>query len=122
MTTVGGASAMGDEELCGRYRSQMVRTVAKQGPRTGQPLWRCSDFDCPEIVNIDESAATPLAPVAGESAQARNERERSAAHDRIRYAARFMFGIGGRGVYWVTSAFLPFPPYPPRSSFSRSST
>jgi len=60
----------------------MVRAIAKSGPREGQPLWRCSDFNCPTLINIDASDATPSAPVAGQSAQAQFERERA------RYAAR----------------------------------
>lgn len=62
----------------------MVRAVAKVGSRAGQPLWRCSDFSCPEIVNIDEGDITPRTPAAGESAQARFERERAAFRERAK--------------------------------------
>lgn len=62
----------------------MVRAVAKVGPRTGRPLWRCSDFSCPEIVNIDEGDITPHRPAAGESAQAQFERERTAFRERMK--------------------------------------
>jgi hypothetical protein len=62
----------------------MVRAVAKVGPRTGQPLWRCSDFSCPEIVNIDEGDITPRRPAAGESAQAQFERDRAAFRERAK--------------------------------------
>jgi hypothetical protein len=63
----------------------MVRAVAKVGPRTGQPLWRCSDFSCPEIVNIDEGDITPRKPAAGESAQAQFERDRAAFRERAKH-------------------------------------
>jgi len=62
----------------------MVRAVAKVGPRTGQPLWRCSDFSCPELVNIDEGDITPRRPTAGESAQAQFERQRAAFRERAK--------------------------------------
>ena len=62
----------------------MVRAVAKVGPRAGQPLWRCSDFSCPELVNIDEGDITPRQPAAGESAQAQFERERAAFRERAK--------------------------------------
>ncbi len=40
------------------------------------------------------------------------ERERAAAHERIRLGAPFLFGIGGLGSllgFWTTSMFLPAP-------------
>ena len=64
----------------------MVRAVAKSGPRAGQPLWRCSDFDCRSFINIDEADVTPPAPVAGESAQAQFERERTAHREQLKRA------------------------------------
>lgn len=79
---------------CPRCSSAMVRSVAKVGPRTGQPLWRCSDFDCPTLINIDESDATPQAPTAGESAQAQFERERLARTERVRRLAPFLAAAG----------------------------
>ncbi len=71
----------------------MVRATAKSGPRIGQPLWRCSDFSCPMLINIDESEATPRAPVAGESAQARFERERLARTERARRLAPLLAAV-----------------------------
>lgn len=62
----------------------MVRAVAKQGQWAGQPLWRCSDFGCPTFINIDADDVTPPAPVAGQSAQARFEQERSAYRERAK--------------------------------------
>lgn len=72
----------------------MARAIAKTGPRTGQPLWRCSDFSCPTFINIDESDATSVAPVAGESAQARYERERLARTQRLLRGAPFLAAVG----------------------------
>jgi hypothetical protein len=93
----------------------MVRTVASKGPRVGKPLWRCSDYSCPILINIDdETVETPAAPVAGESAQARYERERKEAHARIRLGAPMLFGLGGLlslMVFWAVSGILPRP-YP----------
>ena len=82
------------ERSCPRCDSPMVRTVAKTGPREGQPLWRCSDFACPILINIDDGDVTPHLPVAGESAQAQFERERAAHADRIRHVATLMAGLG----------------------------
>ena len=78
---------------CPKCGSPMVRATAKSGPRIGQPLWRCSDFTCPTLINIDESDATPPAPVAGESAQARFERERLARTERIHRLAPFLASV-----------------------------
>lgn len=72
----------------------MVRTVAKSGPRIGQPLWRCSDFDCRTMINIDESVEAPRAPAAGESAQAQFERERHARTERLFRVAPFLAAAG----------------------------
>jgi hypothetical protein len=72
----------------------MVRATAKTGPRAGQPLWRCSDFSCPTLINIDQTDVTPAAPVAGDSAQARFERERAAQTDKVKRAALFLASVG----------------------------
>jgi hypothetical protein len=81
----------------------MVRTVAKVGRRAGPPLWRCSDFSCPEIVNIDEGDITPRTPAAGESAQAQFERERAAFRER----AKQMFVVfAALPVLFATIGFL----------------
>ncbi len=79
---------------CPRCGSPMVRAIAKTGPRTGQPLWRCSDFSCPSLINIDETDATPVAPVAGESAQARFERERLVRTQRLLRGAPLLAAVG----------------------------
>jgi hypothetical protein len=86
-TPVGGQS-------CPRCGSPMVRAIAKTGPRAGQPLWRCSDFDCPILINIEEGDVTPPVPVAGESAQAQFERERSAYTERLQRAAMLLTAVG----------------------------
>lgn len=72
----------------------MVRAVAKVGPRTGQHLWRCSDFSCPTLIDINDGEVTPSAPVAGESAQAQFERERSAHTERVQRAALLLAALG----------------------------
>jgi Nuclease-related domain len=97
--------------ICG---SPMVRTVARQGPREGLPLWRCSDLECRGLVNIDGSLTPAAPPLPGESAQARFERERAARNDRIRLAAPFLAGVAVLASalsFWVTSVWLgwPFP-------------
>jgi hypothetical protein len=79
---------------CPRCGSPMVRAIAKTGSRTGQPLWRCSDFSCPSLINIDETDATPVAPVAGESAQARFERERLVRTQRLLRGAPLLAAVG----------------------------
>jgi hypothetical protein len=87
----------------------MVRATAKTGPRVGQPLWRCSDFTCPTLININESDATPVAPVPGESAQARFERERAAHTERIKRAAVFLAAVGvllAAGGFFVAAMFV----------------
>lgn len=95
---------------CSRCGSPMVRAVAKFGPHAGQPLWRCSDFSCPEIVNIDEDDVTPRRPAAGESAQAHFERERAAFRERAKQivtavvALPALFGgIGFLAAVWVSA-------------------
>jgi hypothetical protein len=88
----------------------MVRAIAKTGPRTGQPLWRCSDFSCPTLINIDESDATPVAPAAGESAQARFERERLAGTERLRRGAPVLAAVGT--LLAVASFFLVLFAFP----------
>ncbi|MBA3877990.1 MAG: hypothetical protein C0498_13915 [Anaerolinea sp.] len=72
----------------------MVRATAKSGRWAGQPLWRCSDFDCPTLINIDETDQAPVAPIAGESAQARFERDRAEQRERLRRAAPLLIAIG----------------------------
>ena len=81
----------------------MVRTVAKVGLRAGQPLWRCSDFDCPMLININESDATPATRVAGQSAQAEFERLRAGYKDRLTQASALFAAIT---VFSTVTAFL----------------
>src|SRR4051794_8519189 len=76
--------------VCG---SPMVRAVARVGSRAGKPLWRCSDFDCRGLVNIDETASgsvQSVAPRPGESAQAEFERLRAHRTERVRRLAPFL--------------------------------
>jgi hypothetical protein len=90
----------------------MIRSVASKGPRTGKPLWRCSDYSCPTLINIDEVVETPVVPAAGESAQARYEQERRDAMQRMRVGAPFLFGVGGLLsllIFWAVSVALPMP-------------
>lgn len=69
----------------------MVRAVAKTGSRAGKPLWRCSDFDCPTLINIDDPDHQPApTPAAGTSAQAEYERERAEYAARLRSGAVFL--------------------------------
>jgi hypothetical protein len=86
----------------------MVRTIAKFGPWAGRPLWRCSDFSCPELINIEEGEdLTPHQPAAGESAQAHFERERLAYRERAKQwsvaLALLPILIGAIGFLVVTS-------------------
>jgi len=77
-------------------------------------LWRCSDLECRGIINIDGTTAPTNPPVAGESAQARFERERAARSDRLRTATPFLASVailGSALTYWVTSLWLGWP-YP----------
>lgn len=69
--------------VCGR--APMLRRPVRQGVRAGKELWRCQDRLCKGLVNIEDSADVGPPPTAGESAQARFERERAshAAHLRI---------------------------------------
>lgn len=97
------ADAVVVSRTCPRCGSAMVRAIAKSGPRAGQALWRCSDFSCPMLINIDDSDATPAAPVAGESAQARFERERLARTERMRRLAPFLAAVG---ILLATGAFF----------------
>ena len=63
----------------------MLRRTARQGLRAGKDLWRCQDLLCRGLINIDTEDTVPTPAAAGDSAQARFERERAshAAHLRI---------------------------------------
>jgi len=90
----------------------MVKTVSRRAPYLGRRLWRCTDFECPGIVDIGEAASPSPSPVAGESAQARYEHDRAAALQRIRSAAPFLFGVAGLGsllAFWAVGIFAPWP-------------
>lgn len=69
--------------VCGR--SPMLRRTVRQGERAGKELWRCEDRLCKGLINIEPTDEGMVPPVAGESAQARFERERAshAAHLRL---------------------------------------
>ncbi len=82
------------ERSCPRCGSPLVRAIAKTGRRAGLPLWRCSDFDCPILIDIAEVDVTPVAPVAGESAQAQFERERAAYTERLKRGAMLLTAVG----------------------------
>jgi hypothetical protein len=86
----------------------MVRAVAKTGPRTGQPLWRCSDFDCPTLINIEEGDVTPPTPIAGGSAQTQYERERAAFTERLQRASMLLAALGvlvAAGAFFLAAIF-----------------
>lgn len=90
----------------------MVRTTAKRGPREGRPLWRCTDFSCPTVINIDETDATPIAPVAGESAQARYELEQAAYFDRVKRGAVLLASVAvlvALGAFFAASMIIAIP-------------
>jgi hypothetical protein len=94
---------------CPLCQSPMVRAVAKSGPRIGRPLWRCSDFGCPKLIDIDEGDVTTPAPVAGESAQAQYERERAAHTERLKRAAMFLAALGilvAVGAFFIALAIV----------------
>ncbi len=83
-----------EARTCKTCGSPMVLGTVKRGWRKGQPVWYCSDFECPTFVNIDDEDITPSAPSAGESAQARFERERMAYTERVRRGAPFLAAVG----------------------------
>ena len=87
----------------------MVRAVAKSGPRIGQPLWRCSDFACPTLIDIDEGDVTSPDPVAGESAQAQYERGRAAHTETVQRASMLLAAgaaIVGLGGFFLAAMFV----------------
>lgn len=99
---------------CPTCDSPLIRTTYKRGAKAGRPLIVCSDYSCPTFIDVEEGDLTPRQPVAGESAQARFEQERSARNERVRRAAPFLGGVGVLGSatgYWVAGMFLPWP-YP----------
>jgi hypothetical protein len=105
-----GAAVMGSKAcpVCG---SPMVRAIARRPPYLGRRLWRCTDFECPGIVNID-GPTPPPGPRPGESAQARYEHDRALARQRIRDGAPFLFGVAGLAsllAFWVATIFVPLP-------------
>lgn len=63
-------------------------------------LWRCSDFDCRGIINIDsqvpaaQASSVPEPPRAGESAQAEFERLRARRTERVRRMAPYLAAAG----------------------------
>lgn len=98
-------------DLCG---SPMVEAVAKSGRRTGLPLWRCSDFGCKGIINIEVPTEDVPGPGAGDSAQARFEYERAERNRRLRIAAPILAAgavFASTAAYWLSAAFAPWP-YP----------
>src|SRR6476660_2743395 len=102
-------AAPNDTRECPRCGSPMVRATAKSGRREGLPLWRCSDFSCPTVINIDESEATPPRPVAGESAQARFEFDRAAHQDRLRRGTVLLVSVAallGLGAFFTATMFV----------------
>jgi hypothetical protein len=56
-------------------------------------LWRCSDFDCPTFINIDDEDDVPAAPRPGESAQATYERERAERTERLLRGFPFLAAV-----------------------------
>jgi hypothetical protein len=105
----GEMTEAGTAKPCPLCQSPMVRAVAKSGPRIGRPLWRCSDFACPKLIDIDEGDVTAPEPVAGESAQAQYERGRAAHTERLKRAAMFLAALGilvATGAFFVALAIV----------------
>lgn len=73
---------------------QMLRRPVSQGARRGLEVWRCADLTCPGMIDIDPSDAEVVAPLPGESAQARFERARASNAERLRYAAPVLAAVG----------------------------
>jgi len=90
----------------------MVRGIASTGPRKGLPLWRCSDFNCPNIININARDEGLPPPRPGQSAQARFESERAERNSRLRVAAPVLAAGGVLASalgFWFSAIFAPWP-------------
>jgi hypothetical protein len=85
----------------------MLRRTARQGPRAGKELWRCEDRLCKGLINIEPSDETTTAPVAGESAQARFERERASHAAHLRAIATTMVPVAL--IFSIVIYFLVLP-------------
>lgn len=87
----------------------MLRRTVTQGSRTGKEIWRCQDRICRGLINIEAGDDDVPPPVAGESAQARFERERASHAEHLRLVAPVMAAVAfifSIIVYFVVLAFL----------------
>lgn len=78
---------------CPTCGSPLRLTTYKRGPKSGRPLIVCSDYSCPTLFDVEEGDLTPRQPVAGESAQAHYERERTARVERLRTAVPYLAAL-----------------------------
>jgi hypothetical protein len=89
---------------CGRF--PMLRRTVTQGERRGKELWRCPDRLCPGLINI-ELGDEGVAPLAGESAQARFERGRASHAAHLRIVAPVMAAVAVISAVITYFAILP---------------
>jgi hypothetical protein len=89
---------------CGK--GPMLRRRVTQGPRRGKEVWRCLDRTCPGIISIEQDEETSP-PVAGESAQARFDRERASHAQHLRIVAPVMAAVAF--IFSIVAFFVVLP-------------
>ena len=90
----------------------MLRRKVTKGDRQGKNLWRCQELTCRGLINIEDGDAELPPPVAGESAQARFERDRAAQAERLRYAVPVLAAVGvlsAAAVFFAATPILGMP-------------
>jgi Holliday junction resolvase-like predicted endonuclease len=85
----------------------MLRRTVRDGPRAGKELWRCQDRLCKGLINIEADDDGGVPPVAGESAQARFERERAAHAAHLKVIAPVMVPIAL--IFAIVAYFVVLP-------------
>jgi hypothetical protein len=85
----------------------MLRRRVTKGERQGKELWRCEDLGCRGLINIESDDQGTAPPVAGESAQARFERERASHAAHLRVIAPVMVPVAL--IFAIAAYFLALP-------------